>query len=208
MNKLVFSDVKCNEIFYHGKCLKKLDWDYKQATKEVKEKNATESWAKAYAFEKVVAYLYEQSWDEPGTIFEVKNLEKIYIDELATQGIQVASHTTNFAKKLTDSIEGLVKKSIDKVQCTVTFEETVDHLYWNHMKSPQTFVSQLRSVVERVREDIFEKEYKFDGQFDDDSQMKSVPTTLLTLVSYLIHGECESNYSQHTVYCTNDYIQQ
>ena len=200
INKLQFRDVKSEEVYYHGDCLKRLEWNSKSVTMS-KADNTSEQWIKALAFDRVVTYIYECHREERGVIFNVKALEKRYIDDLATQGITVASHTTNFSKRLTDAIDGLVKKSVDKVECTVSFDETIDGLYWQHRQSPQNFITQLRTVVGQIREDIFQKVNKFDGNFDEDTQVKSVPTSLLTLISFLIDGECNnvSNYSQATL---------
>ena len=35
--------------------------------------------------------------EEPGTVFEVKNLEQMYIDLLANHSIEIKSHVSRFA---------------------------------------------------------------------------------------------------------------
>ena len=48
---------------------------------------------------------------------------------------------------------------------------------------------------------MFEKENRLNGSFNDDSLVKSVPTTLLTLISFIVDGSCDSmnKYNQPTL---------
>ena len=135
----------------------------------------------------------------PGQIFSVNILgEKI--DELALHGIHATSRVTRFTLKLTSSVDGLMAEN--RIT-TVCFEETVDNLYWAHYNSPQSFIKQLRTIIDPIRKYIFEKDNSFDGSFDEDSQTQSVPTRLLILISFLLFGTCEgtSSFCQATLTC-------
>ena len=150
-----------------------------------------------------MTYLYEEIEKSPGQIFSVNILKNKYIDELALHGIHTTSHVTRFTLKLTSSADGLIANSENRIT-TVCFEETVDNLYWAHYNSPQFFIKQLRTIIDPIRKDIFEKDNSFDGSFNEDSQTQSVPTRLLILISFLLFGTCEgtSSFCQATLTCS------
>ena len=116
-----------------------------------------------------MTYLYEENEKSPGQIFNVNILEKKDIDELALHGIHATSRVTRFTLKLTSSVNDLIAKSENRIT-TVCFEETVDNLHWTHYNSPQSFIKQLRTIIDLIRKVIFEKDNSFDGSFDEDSQ--------------------------------------
>ena len=76
-------------------------------------------------------------------------------------------------------------------------------MYWAHYNSPQSFIKQLRTIIDPIRKDDFEKDNSFDGSFDEDSQTQSVPTRLLILISFLHFGSCEgtSSFCRATLTC-------
>ena len=94
INKIAFGDVASNELYYHASCLKSLSYQYNQIKKTTSDNS--DSWTKAIAFNKVATYLYKTNENSPGTIFKVKDLEKMYIDELALHDISVTTHVTRF----------------------------------------------------------------------------------------------------------------
>ena len=87
---------------------------------------------------------------------------------------------------------------------TACFTQTIDDLYWEHYSNPDTFIKQLRSIITPIRNEIFRKEYGFEGYFDEDSQIKSIPIPLWTLMSFLIDGALNggSNVSQAALSCS------
>ena len=202
LNRPAFGDVASKKLFYQSSCYKSLEYENDRILKE-NDDNDSESWAKAFALNKVVTYLYEENEKSPGHIFSVNILEK-KIDELALHGIYAPSQVTRFTLKLTSSVDGLIAKSENRIT-TVCFEETVDNLYWAHCNSPQSFIKQLRTIIDPIRKDNFEKDNSFDGSFDEDSQTQSVPTRLSILKSFLLFGTCEgtSSFCQATLTCAN-----
>ena len=74
LNRLAFDDVVSNQLFYQSSCYKSLEYENDRILKE--NDNDSESWAKAFALNKVVTYLYEENEKSPGQIFSVNILEK------------------------------------------------------------------------------------------------------------------------------------
>ena len=117
----------------------------------------------------------------------------MYIEELKIHCIDISSHVTRFSEILASSIDDLVIKNQNNV-ATACFTQTIDDLYWEHYINPDTY----------IRNEIFRKENGFEGYFDEDSQMKSIPIPLLTLMSFLIDGAYNggSNVSQAALSCS------
>ena len=74
-NRVACGDVVSNELFYHSSCYKSLEYENYRILKE-NDDNDSESWAKAFALNKVVTYLYQENEKSPGRIFSVNILEK------------------------------------------------------------------------------------------------------------------------------------
>ena len=201
-NATSFSNVASRELYYHGKCYKNLIYQYSCMKNEETHENSI-PWTKAISFNKVVDDLYQTNLEEPGKIFRVKDLEKNYIEDLDRNGVTITSHVTRFAEKLETAIDGLVVKTQNNVT-TACFSETIDEIYWEHFQSPDTFIRTLRKVTDPIRMELLKKENRFDGNFDEDCQIKSINIRLLALVSYLIDGECggTKNVSQEALTCS------
>ena len=75
LNSLAFGDVVSKELFYHSSCYKSLEYENDRILKE-NDDNDSEFWAKAFALNKVVTYLYQENEKSPGQIFSVNILEK------------------------------------------------------------------------------------------------------------------------------------
>ena len=136
-----------------------------------------------------------------GTIFRAKDLENMYIEHLKYHNIEGSSHVTRFTEKLVYSVKNLEATTTGRIP-TVFFTETIDNIFQEHCNTPDTFI--LTYITRAIRQDILQKEKKFDGSFDEDSQIKAVPMRLLTLVSMLIDGRQENTMaiSQATLTCS------
>ena len=74
LNRPAFGVVS-NKLFYHSSCYKSLEYENDRILKE-NDDNDSESWAKAFALNKVVTYLYDENEKSPRQIFSVNILEK------------------------------------------------------------------------------------------------------------------------------------
>ena len=96
LNHLSTGDASSNELYYHAKCLKSL---WKQCFKIDKENNSYDvemKWRRVQAYESSVSFVLEQEAIEPGSTFVVKDLNKLYIENLIFFGIEEKAQTTRF----------------------------------------------------------------------------------------------------------------
>ena len=61
---------------------------------------------------KVINHLYECERNCPGSFYQVKALEEIYLELLKCQGIHYESHVSHFAEMLLEKVDFLERKLI------------------------------------------------------------------------------------------------
>ena len=192
LNHIIIGDSSSSELFYHKKCNDDL---YNECIRIDKDNNGREiemKWRKAQAFESVVSFILGQEAVEPGSIFLVMDLNKLYIENLKSFGITEQTQTTRFKERLLCSIPNLVARIVNK-NTVVLFDEKVHELIVEYVKNPDEFYAALRKVVQPIRADIMKQENKFTGTFNSSSQVQAVPKTVLALTSALIDDEMTSS---------------
>ena len=109
-------DVTTNEIFYHKTCLTNFNNQYRSALfKEHKllylDNNLNEEFRKAFAFNKIVSFIYEQRNIQADFLFEVISLENMYRELPQYDNIIYTSHVSRFTERLKSAIPELEKSS-------------------------------------------------------------------------------------------------
>ena len=56
----------------------------------------------------------------------------------------------------------------------IALSKTIADFYWDHFKTPDSFIKQVGSIITPIQNEVFKHENKFEGFFDEDSQIKSV----------------------------------
>ena len=192
LKHLSTGDASSNELFYHSQCNKDL---YNQCIKIDKENSSRDietKWRRAQAFESIVSFLLEQEAVEPGSTFGVKDLNKLYIENLKSFGIEEKTQTTRFTERLLESIPNLSSATVNQ-RNVVLFDYTVHELVADYVNNPDEFYTSLRKVVHPIRTDIMQQKNSFTGSYDSSSQVKSVPKTVVALTCALIDGEMTSS---------------
>ena len=128
-------------------------------------------WLKAISFNKWVDHPYQCNLEEPGEIFRIKDLEKLFIEDLYPDWVSVTSHVSRYAGKQKMQIDGLVVKTQNN-GTTVRFSKTIDDIYWECYPSPNSCMKALRRATEPIRKEFLKKENDFDGKFSKDFQIK------------------------------------
>ena len=179
-------DLAANEKYYHGDCYKELMNKYNRINAGTSSKEFDIQWMKARAFSCVVDYILSEEDANPGSVFKVIELERNYIQQLDEYNIHEASHFTRFCERLLSNIDNLQSINIDG-KLSVTFTKTIEGVVKDHVQSPYSFLSSVRKVVIPIRKQMFEINNTFTGQYNDNSQVDSVPKQLLLLMSMLIN---------------------
>ena len=90
--------------------------------------------------------MLEQETVEPGTTFVVKDLNELCVENLKSFGIEEKTQTTRFTGQLLASIPILVTSTVNK-NTIVLFDDKVQELIVNYVRSPDEFYAALQKVV-------------------------------------------------------------
>ena len=179
-------DVASNELYYHGTRNNAM-WNECSKIDRMNDKELENNWKKAQSFHNVVNYVVEKEAVDPGSIFVVKELNNMYVENLKVYGIEEQCQTTRFTQRLVAYIPNLVSQIVER-KTIVLFDKQVQELVSDYVTCPDDFFASLRKVVHPIRIDINDQTNTFVGYFDGSSQVNSVPRTLLLLTSALIDG--------------------
>ena len=101
---------------------------------------------KQIALKKVIFYLKESEWSNPGNFYPVTELETMYSDILKSDSIHHNNHTTTFTDLLVKCVPGLNKKTANK-HVSVIFDTAAIGLN----TSSETYFDSLVKVTGPVR---------------------------------------------------------
>ena len=156
LNLLSTGDASSDELYYHAKCNNDL-WNQSiKIDKESSSRNIETKWRRTQAFESIGSFMLKQETIEPGTTFAVKDLNKLYVKNLKSFGIEEKTQTTRFTGRLLASIPNLVISTMNK-NTVVLFDDIVQELIVNYVQSPEEFYTALQKVVHPIRSDIMKK---------------------------------------------------
>ena len=103
----------------------------------------------------------------------------MYIHMLREHSISEIVNTTRFVAKLIESLPNLHSSRRKDGKTIVMFDQQVDNLIRDNVKTPDEFCASLRKVVNPIRKAICGKKNNFDGHFEPLCQSESVPKSLL-----------------------------
>ena len=72
------TDVRANELFYHSKCLKTLQYHYETFLNKSKKNNTDTAFKKAVALESTIALLKQKAYENPECPVEARVILEIY----------------------------------------------------------------------------------------------------------------------------------
>ena len=94
--------------------------------------------------------MLKQETIEPGTSFAVKDLNKLYVKNLKSFGIEEKTQTSRFTGRLLASMPNLVTSTMNQ-NTVVLFDDKVQKLIVNYVQSPDKFCTALQKVVHSIR---------------------------------------------------------
>ena len=111
----------------------------------------------------------KQSEESPQSTFYVKDLERMYLQELKSHGMDRKHHTSSFKDKLISNFPNLVcPPGTSKLM--VSFEATVGVAVRNHLEKSYQDITMMRTIANMIRPLIFSQKNEFTGNFANQSQ--------------------------------------
>ena len=152
-----------------------------------------ERWFKVHSLNKVINHIKRTENENPGRIFEVRQLENTYIEILKSYGYFIESHISRSGDMLKERLpEKRVAKCRQKL--TLCFKSTADALINQSVNDSNDLYQTLLETALPLQQMMV----KTSSDLDDDTmnnidQVNSIPIHLVTLVRMLIDVPGVSN---------------
>ena len=188
------ADLIAQEAKYHGKCLAQL---YRNASKIRTQQYDDLTSNRSIALAELISYLEDCRRYTDIRSFRLADIVKLYKERLHQLGEDAPEriHSTHLKNRILWHLPEL--KAYNKGRDVfLAFSEDVGSLlsteYFEDSDEQNVMMVKLAKII---REDIFSKTNTFNGTFDHESQVNSVPQSLLTLINMILNG---SNITEQT----------
>ena len=94
------TEVRANELFYHSKCLKTLQYHYETFLNKSKENNTDTDFKKAVALESTIALLNQKAYENLEYPVEAQAILEIYNSYLTNENLSHESNITRFGEMI------------------------------------------------------------------------------------------------------------
>lgn len=188
------TDMIAQEAKYHAVCLARL---YKNASKVRKQQDNELNSNESIALAELISYLEDCRRFTDKHSFKLTDIEKLYKQRLLQLGEDVPGRINSYHLKnrLLLHIPDL-KAFRDGRDMFLAFNEDVGtFISTDYFEDADEKNVMMVKLAKTIREDIFSKTNTFNGTFDHESQVNSVPQSLLTLINMIING---SNITEQT----------
>ena len=108
------ADVRANELFYHGNCLKTFKFRYQKCLENVDKKTEKEMnyYLNAVALDRTIRHLKERAYDQPESPVTVSSIMEKLNSYIEKEGLPHENHITRFGDLILEFV--LSTKSADK----------------------------------------------------------------------------------------------
>ena len=188
--KLSSGDLIAQEAKYHPACLVDL---YRKAQSQNKEKCGTElseeNIRQGIVFAELIEFI-EECKEADRLVFRLADLTALYVDRLENFGIKSQNrvHSTRLKNKLLAYFHDLRAYQEGRDVFLAFDKQFIGVLKDACVECYDTEAMHLAKAAKIIRRGIFNMHSGFDGSFDDDCQAKSIPPSLLALVSMILEG--------------------
>lgn len=188
-------DLMAQEAKYHAKCLAHL---YSRAQRyKSQNKNEEVNSNQSIALAELITYIEECRHETDTRTFRLADLVKLYEERLRQLGEDVSHRirTTTLKDRILWHLPELqaYKQGRDVF---LSFNDDVASLlatdYFEDLDEQSMIMAKVASII---RNETFSKSTDFKGAFNHESQMNSIPQSLLTLINVILNG---SNIKEQT----------
>ncbi len=188
LGKLSSGDLFAQDTVYHKECMTKYYTRHRACLRQRHSKGkVSQSELEGIAFAETVAYVIEDDSDGP---FYVTELADLYAARLKDLGGTVSEriHTTRFQKRILSEIPWMSGQKVGK-KLYIACEAAIGKAAARELdqSSDQNACNLARTAI-LLREQIFDYQQNFSGEFTANAQEKSVPAILLSFIDMALCG--------------------
>ena len=198
--KLSRGDVVAIDMKYHAICLTSL-YNRDRAMTSTSQQSTVPETAKNTAFAELLSYIQAVlDSDEDTPVFQLSELTKLYTSRVhqLEENESSSIHATRFKNKILGYFPELEAHTEGRDVLLVTSGTAGKSIKKTCQLDGESETVIMSRVAEMIRRDMFSKATPpFEGTFPDDCQKKSIPDSLLTLVTMILFGtniKTEANY--------------
>ena len=190
LSKLAAGDMVAIEAQYHTLCLAKFYKHAKQYERNQDNDLNEPSALHGIAFAELISYIesYQES-PETWPVFKLQTLKKLYSDRIEELGAENGQlHTIRFKERILAAVPDLQAQNKGKEVLLAFMKDIGPALKHAFNADYDTEGMLLAKAANNIHRDIFKIKQIFNGQFIENCQQKSVPTTLTSLISMILNG--------------------
>lgn len=188
LGKLSAGDMVAQDAVYHPKCLATL---YKKANKILESapsQTKSESIAHSIALAELVSYIEDKKDDNVSPVFKLADLSELYNERLKQLGVHSCVHTTRLKNRIMAQFANLQSYTEGRHVYLAFQEDVAVAVKLAYTDQCDDDALCLAKAAKIIRRDIMQCKNTFDGSFEPDCQEKSVPKSVLSLVSMVLEG--------------------
>ena len=196
--KLGHKDLIAQEAKYHPQCLVSY---YNKARALEAGRNRDDDANHSIAFNGLVSYIEDVRMDNlVAPVFELKDFVQLYTTSLEELGTPVTGrvHSSRLKEKLLNHFKDMEAHKKGRDIMLVFNHDVSDAFGKACKKDADNDALHLAKAAEIVRRDMLKMKPEFNGSFDSQCQVDSVPTSLQTLVSMILYGSKKISESNST----------
>lgn len=190
--KLSAGDMVAQDAVYHSKCLAAMYKKAKRNSESSDTQTESESLSHSIALAELIAYIEDRKCESVSPIFKLTDLAGLYSERLQQLGVDSDKrvHTTRLKTRIMAHFPDLQSYTEGKGRHVyLAFKEDVAFamkLAFSDQCDDDAVC--LAKAAKIVRREILENKNTFDGSFTTDCQVKSLPRSVLSLVSMVLEG--------------------
>lgn len=204
--KLAAGDMVAIEAKYHSKCMLAFKRKYTayvrsfSGTETITNDSATE----ARTFAELISFM-EGSAESGTLLFKLSSLHELYVSRLRSLRVDKSVNKTRLKNRIIEHYHGEIQEQSDGKNTVLVFNQGIEELLKDALKKRncEEEAFNLVNVAKCIRNDVFQTTaFHFTGEFNSECQSKSVPPSLMCLVSMLLNGpNIDSQESEESQAC-------
>ncbi len=186
--KLAVKDMTAQDAVYHLSCLNKFYNRARSCQRKQADNAGAEDQQDGAIFAELVSFIEESRNETDITVFKLSDLSRLYDERLVQCGVDMKVHPTRLKERLLDAVDGLRCETRGR-DVFLIYEEDIGELVFGACKSKADgdYLNLMRAA-QLVREEVLDMDIEFNGTFEPDCEINSVPPRMLQLVRMLLYG--------------------
>ena len=176
LNLLAQGDLASNEIYYHRHCYYNMVRNCEKL--ETDESIMDVKWKKVASFDSI-----DTEAENPGSSFEARKPNSMYVEQLQIHGTQEKVNTTCFTERLVRSLPELHIETVDN-KTKLAFKYKVRELIGEHVKCPDDFLFLVRSLLSLVCKEMADQCNEFNGSCLTDNNFKQETLSVAQIIMW------------------------